>query len=141
MERQEAQAAERRITPEEARNIASLLRYAISLNTTAGLVSPNQRRLATSTYRAVELAALVLEGKPLGEAVQEADHTWTGSLAEDHLRAIELLTTEREALRQAMSGHLTPEQLADYLEIAQDQFLELVRPNTAKQRNIDAPEG
>ena len=40
-----------------------------------------------------------------------------------------------------MAGHLTPEQLADYLEIAQDQFLELVRPNTAKQRNIDAPEG
>ena len=141
MERQQAQAAELRITPEEARNIASLLRYAISLNTTAGLVSPTQRRLATSTYRAVELAALVLEGKPLGEAVQEADQTWTGSLAEDHLRAIELLTTEREALRQAMSGHLTPEQLADYLEIAQDQFLELVRPNTAKQRNIDAPEG
>jgi hypothetical protein len=141
MERQETPQAELRVTPEEARSIASLLRYAISLNTTAGLVSPTQRRLATSTYRAVELAALILEGKALDEAVQESDQTWTGSLAEDHLRAIELLATERDALRQAMSGHLTPEQLADYLEIAQDQFLELVRPYAAKQRDIDTPEG
>jgi hypothetical protein len=141
MERQEAQAAELRITPEEARSIASLLRYAISLNTTAGLVSPTQRRLATSTYRADELAALVLEGKPIDEAVQEADQAWTGSLAEDHLHAIELPTTERNALRQPMSGHLTPGQIADYFEIAQDQFLELVRPNTAKQRDTDAPVG
>jgi hypothetical protein len=108
MERQEAGAAQLRITPEEARSIASLLRYAISLNTTAGLVSPTQRRLATSTYRAAELAALVLEGKPLDEAVQEADWFWSGSLAEDHMHAIELLTTERDTLRQAMAGHLTP---------------------------------
>jgi hypothetical protein len=43
------EAAELRITPEQARSIASLLRYAVSLNTTAGLVSPTQRRLATST--------------------------------------------------------------------------------------------
>ena len=135
MERQEAHRAELRITPEEARSIASLLRYAISLNTTAGLVSPTQRRLATSTYRAAELAALVLEGKPLDEAVKESDRTWTGSLAEDHLHAIELLATERDALIKAMSGHMTPEQLADYLEITKDQFLELVRPDTPKQRN------
>lgn len=141
MERQEAHQAELRVTPEEARSIASLLRYAISLNTTAGLVSPTQRRLATSTYRAVELAALVLEGKAIDEAIQESDQTWTGSLAEDHLRAIELLTTERDALRRAMSGLLTPQQLADYLEIAQEQFLELVRPNAPKRRNIDTPEG
>jgi hypothetical protein len=141
MERQETSQAELRITPEEARSIASLLRYAISLNTTAGLVSPTQRRLTTSTYRTVELAALVLEGKAIDEAIQESDQTWTGSLAEDHLRAIELLATERDALRQAMSGHLTPEQLADYLEIAQDQFLELLRPYTAKRHDIDAPEG
>ena len=40
MEREQTQGAELRITPEEARNIASLLRYAVSLNTTAGLVSP-----------------------------------------------------------------------------------------------------
>ena len=140
MERQEAHQAELRITPEEARSIASLLRYAISLNTTAGLVSPTQRRLATSTYRAVELAALVLEGKGLDEAVHESDQTWTGSLVEDHLRAIELLASERDTLRRAMSGLLTPEQLVDYLEITQDQFLELVRPNTAKRRVIDNTE-
>ena len=140
MERQEAHQAELRITPKEARSIASLLRYAISLNTTAGLVSPTQRRLATSTYRAVELAALVLEGKGLDEAVHESDQTWTGSLVEDHLHAIKLLTSERDALRRTMSGLLTPEQLADYLEITQDQFLELVRPNTAKRRVIDSTE-
>ena len=140
MERQEAHQAELRITPEEARSIASLLRYAISLNTTAGLVSPTQRRLATSTYRAVELAALVLEGKALDEAVHESAQTWSGSLVEDHLRAIELLASERDTLRQAMSGLLTPEQLVDYLEITQDQFLELVRPNTAKRRVIDSTE-
>ena len=140
MERQEAHQAELRITPEEARSIASLLRYAISLNTTAGLVSPTQRRLATSTYRAVELAALVLEGKAMDEAVRESDQTWTGSLVEDHLRAIELLASERDTLRQAMSGLLTPEQLVDYLEITQDQFLELVRPNTAKRLVIDSTE-
>ncbi len=141
MERQEAHQAELRVTPEEARSIASLLRYAISLNTTAGLVSPTQRRLATSTYRAVELAALILEGKPLDEAIQESDQTWTGSLSEDHLHAIELLTTERDALIKTMSGRLTPEQLADYLEIAQDQFLELVRPYAAKRRGTDDPPG
>ena len=140
MERQEAHQAELRITPEEAQSIASLLRYAISLNTTAGLVSPTQRRLATSTYRAVELAALVLEGKGLDEAVHESDQTWTGSLVEDHLRAIELLASERDTLRRTMSGLLTPEQLVDYLEITQDQFLELVRPNTAKRRVIDSTE-
>jgi hypothetical protein len=140
MEKQEAHQAELRITPEEARSIASLLRYAISLNTTAGLVSPTQRRLATSTYRAVELAALVLEGKGLDEAVHESDQTWTGSLVEDHLRAIELLASERDTLRRTMSGLLTPEQLVDYLEITQDQFLELVRPNTAKRRVIDSTE-
>ena len=140
MERQEAHQAELRITPEEARSIASLLRYAISLNTTAGLVSPTQRRLATSTYRAVELAALVLEGKALDEAVHESAQPWSGSLVEDHLRAIELLASERDTLRRTMSGLLTPEQLVAYLEITQDQFLELVRPNTAKRRVIDSTE-
>jgi hypothetical protein len=45
----------------DARTVAGLLRYAVSLNTTAGLVSPTQRRLAASTYRAIELAAGVLE--------------------------------------------------------------------------------
>ena len=141
MEREQAQRVELRITAEEARSVASLLRYAVSLNTTAGLVSPTQRRLATSTYKAVELAALVLEGKALDEAVQESEGTWTGSLAEDHLHAIQLLHKERDALRQTLSDLLTPEQLAEYLEIAQDQFLDLARPNAAKKHPSEGPEG
>ena len=141
MEGRRERGAELRISAEEAKSIASLLRYAVSLNTTAGLVSPTQRRLATSTYRAVELAAFVLEGKPLDEAIQGADQTWTGSLAEDHLRAIATLETERETLKRHMSGLLSPEQLAQYLEIAQDQFLELLRPYAPKNRGVDGQEG
>jgi hypothetical protein len=137
----ETNGAELRVTPEDARSIASLLRYAISLNTTAGLVSPTQRRLATSTYRAVELAALVLEGKPLEEAIQEADRTWTGSLKEDHLLALELLERERETLRETLSNYLTPEQLADYLEVKEEQFLDLLRQNPAKHKDTDIPGG
>lgn len=139
--RKESARAELRISPEDARSIASLLRYAISLNTTAGLVSPTQRRLATSTYKAVELAALVLEGKPLDEAIRESDQTWTGSLEEDHLRAIELLERERDALRDVLSNHLNPEQLADYLEVKEEQFLELLRQKPAKQKDTDTPGG
>ena len=141
MSEKEPARAELRITPEDARNIASLLRYAISLNTTAGLVSPTQRRLATSTYRAVELAALVLEGKPLDEAIQESDRTWTGSLPEDHLLALKLLERERDALRDVLSNYLTPEQLADYLEVKEEQFLELLRQNPARQKDADEPGG
>ena len=137
--RKEPARAELRITPEDARSIASLLRYAISLNTTAGLVSPTQRRLATSTYRAVELAALVLEGMPLDEAVRAADHTWTGSLEKDHTLALELLEKERETLREVLSNHLSPEQLADYLEIKEEQFLDLLRQNPAIQKDSDEP--
>ena len=120
--------AQLRITSEEARQVADLLRYAVSLNTTAGLVSPTQRRLATTTYNAVELAALILEGKTFDEAVEESSKTWTGSLEEDHRRALELLQERRDALREAMSDRLPPEQLTDYLEVSRDQFLELVRP-------------
>ena len=123
----ETTRAELRVTAEEARHIANLLRYAISLNTTAGLVSPTQRRLATSTYRAAELAALVLEGKSFEEAVEESGKTWTGSLEEDHRHALVLLQRERDTLEQAISGHLSPEQIAEYLEIPQDQFLQLLR--------------
>ncbi len=136
----EATRAELRVTAEEARRIADLLRYAISLNTTAGLVSPTQRRLATSTYRAVELAALVLEGKTFEEAVEESSKKWTGSLEEDHHRALELLDKQRDTLKQAISNHLSPEQTAEYLEVSQDQFLELVRPNTAKQSRPEEPQ-
>jgi hypothetical protein len=113
----ETAGAKLRITPEDARGIASLLRYAISLNTTGGLVSPTQRRLATSTYRAVELAASVIEGKPLEEAIQDANQTWSGSLEKDHVHALELLGRERDAIREVLSNHLTPDQLADYLEV------------------------
>jgi hypothetical protein len=137
--RNETARTELRITNEEARRVAALLRYAVSLNTTVGLVSPTQRRLATSTYKTVELAALVLEGKTFDKAVEESNRKWTGSLEKDHRRALELLEKQRDALRQSMSSHLPPEQLAEYLEVAQDQFLELVRPNAAKRDNPEEP--
>jgi hypothetical protein len=133
----QAARAQLKITQDEARRVADLLRYAVSLNTTAGLVSPTQRRLATSTYKAVELAALVLEGRTFEEAVEESDKAWTGSLEEDHRRALQVLERERDALRQAMSDRLTPQQLAEYLEVAQDQFLELVRQGVAKRPSTE----
>jgi hypothetical protein len=51
------------------------------------------------------------------------------------------LQKQRDALRQAMSGRLTPEQLAEYLEVSQDQFLELVRPNPAKRSALEESGG
>jgi hypothetical protein len=139
--RDEADRAELRITGEEARHVADLLRYVISLNTTVGLVSPTQRRLATSTYKAVELAALILEGKTFDEAVEESDKKWTGSLEEDHRRALELLQKNRETLREAMSSRLTPELLAEYLEVQESQFLELIKPKTTKEGGPEASGG
>ena len=136
----EAPSAKLGVSPEEARHVANLLRYAISLNTAVGLVRA-ERRLSSNTYRAVELAALVLEGKPLGEAAQEAADASTGTLEQDHRRALQLLQTQREALTQAMSGRLTPEQLAQYMEVNADEFLELVRPRTASPSETDPPEG
>jgi hypothetical protein len=136
----EATRAQLEITQDEARRIAGLLRYAVSLNTTAGLVSPTQRRLATPTYKAVELAALILEGRTFEEAIEESNNAWTGSLEEDHHRALQVLERERDALRHAMSARLTPEQLAEYLEVAHDQFLELVRQNVAKQATTETQE-
>ena len=132
--------AQLKITQDEARRVANLLRYAISLNTTAGLVSPTQRRLASSTYKAVELAALILEGRTFEEAIEESNQAWTGSLEEDHRRALQVLESERDALRDAMSARLTPEQLAEYLEVAQDQFVELVRQNVAKRAGSETHE-
>jgi hypothetical protein len=137
----ETERAELSITGEDARSIAGLLRYAISLNTTVGLVSPTQRRLATSTYRAVELAASVLEGKSLDEAIRAADQAWSGSLEEDHVNALELLERQRNALREVLSNHLTPEQLAEYLEVQEDQYLELLRQNLTRGKGRDEPEG
>lgn len=136
----EADRTQLEISAEEARHVANLLRYAVSLNTAVGLVRA-ERRISTSTYLAVELAALVLEGKTFREAAQEAGKAWTGSLEEDHRRALKLLQSQREALIQAMSGHLTPEQVAEYLEVNADEFLELLRPKTASPRATDPPEG
>jgi hypothetical protein len=136
----ETPRAQLKITQDEARRVANLLRYAVSLNTTAGLISPTQRRLATSTYKAVELAALILEGNTFEQAVEESNKAWTGSLEEDHRRALRVLESERDALRAAMSTRLTPEQLAEYLEVAQDQFLELVRQNVAKRAGTETHE-
>ena len=112
----------------------------MSLNNVDGLVRA-ERRLSSSTYRAVELAALVLEGLAFEEAAQQAANAWTGSLEEDHRRALQLLQTQRGALIQAMSGHLTPEQLAQYMEVNADEFLELLRPRTASPRGKRLPEG
>jgi hypothetical protein len=139
--RDEADRTELRITGEEARRVAALLRYAISLNTTVGLVSPTQRRLATSTYKSAELAALILEGKSFEEAVEESDKRWTGSLEEDHDRALALLQKEGDALKEAMSGRMTSEQLAEYLEVQENQFLELISPKTAKKGCPEPPRG
>jgi hypothetical protein len=139
--RNETAPAQLRITREEAQRVADLLRYAVSLNTTAGLLSPTQRRLATSTYKAVELAALVLEGLAFEEALEVSSKSWTGSLEEDHRHALELLQKQRDTLREAMSGRLTPEQIAEYLEVSQDQFLELTRPNIAKPNTSEPPGG
>lgn len=139
--RDETARTELGITAEEARRVAALLRYAVSLNTTAGLVSPTQRRLATSTYRAVELAALVLEGHTFDEALQKASESWTGSLEEDHRRALQILQRERAPLLRAMSGRLTPEEMAEYLEVAQNQFLELVRPTLQPRPTPEKPDG
>jgi hypothetical protein len=132
----ETESAELHVTSEEARMIASLLRYVISLNATAGLVSPTERRLATPTYRAVELAALILEGKTFEEATREAEAAWTGSLKEDHRRALELVQSNREVLQSTTTGRLGPEQFAEYLEISQEQFLELIKSGMLKPAKI-----
>ena len=118
------------VSAEEAREVASLLRYAVGLNTAAGLLSPTGRRLATPTYRAVELAARILEGESFEDAARGAEEAWTGSLERDHQRALQLLRSQRDALRAAMSGRLDPERCAGYLEISEDQFLELLTSDT-----------
>ncbi len=119
--------AQLRVTDEEAHHLADLLRYVVGLNTTAGLVSPTERRLTTSTCRSVELTALVLEGRTFEEAVKESEETWTGSLEDDHRRALEMLERNREILWKAMTGRMSPEQITQFLEITQEQFLELTR--------------
>jgi hypothetical protein len=73
---------------------------------------------------------LVLEGKTFEEAAREAEAAWSGSLEEDHRRALEFMETHRDALQGAMTGLMGPEQLSKYLEISQKQFLELVKAQT-----------
>ena len=135
----ETEGAGLRVTSEEAHKIANLLRYVVSLNTTAGLVSPTERRLATPTYRAVELAALILEGKTFEEAAREAEITWTGCLQEDHRHALELVQTTRKDLQSTTSEGMGPEQFSEYLEISQEQLLELIKSGMLKPAKI--PEG
>jgi hypothetical protein len=135
----ETEGAGLRVTSEEAHKIANLLRYVVSLNTTAGLVSPTERRLATPTYRAVELAALILEGKTFEEAAREAEITWTGCLQEDHRHALELVQTTRKDLQSATSERMGPELFSEYLEISQEQLLELIKSGMLKPAKI--PEG
>ncbi len=127
-EREEAtDRAELRITEEEAKQVADLLRYAVSLNTTVGLLSPTERRLATPTYRAMELAAQILEGKTFDEATQAAAAAWTGFLKEDYQHALELVQSSQDAIKQVMAQYMQPEQFAQYLEVSQKQFLELLK--------------
>ena len=120
--------AELKISAEQARGIAELLRYVVSLNTTAGLLTPTERRLTTPTYRAVELAARALEGETFEEALEGSESSWTGSLEQDYQRSLDLLLeANRKALRDAMSVLLRPDRFAQYLTISQEQFLELVK--------------
>ncbi len=120
--------AELKISAEQARGIAELLRYVVSLNTTAGLISPTERRLTTPTYRAVELAARALEGETFEEALKGSESAWTGSLEQDYQRSLEvLLEANRKALHDAMAALLRPDRFAQYLTISQEQFLELVK--------------
>ncbi len=135
-----ARRAELRVTEEEARQIASLLRYAVSLNTTVGLLSPTERRLTTPTYRAVELAAQILEGKPFDEAAQEATEAWTGSLEKDYQRALELVQSSQDAMKQVMAPYMQPEQLTQFLEVSQKQFLELVKSGMSMSLGVEKPE-
>src|SRR4051794_18807340 len=107
----ETGSAELDVTTEEACRIASMQRYVISLNATVGLVSPTERRIATPTYRAVELAALILEDKTLEETTREAKAAWTGSLSKEHHRALELVRSTQDVLHSTMAGRLGPEQL------------------------------
>ncbi len=132
----EAASAELRVTNEEARKIASLLRYVVSLNTTVGLISPTERRLATPTYRAVGLAALILEGKTFEEAAREAEAAWTGCLQDDHRHALDLVQTTREDLQSETTERMGPKQFAEYLEISQEQFLELIKSGMLKPAKI-----
>ena len=51
---------------------------------------------------------------------------------------MELLELERNPLRKGPSDRLTPDYLADYLEVRQNQYLELLRQSPRKR---DEPGG
>ena len=120
--------AELNVSAGEAREVANLLRYAIGLNTTAGLLSPTERRLATPTYLAVELAARILEGESFEDAARASEETWTGPPDSDHQKALGMVRANRERLRDAMSRLMDPKRSARFLEISEQQFLEMARP-------------
>lgn len=132
--------AELRITREEAQQIAGLLRYAVSLNTTVGLTAPTERRLTTPTYCAVELAAQILEGKTFEEAARESAAAWTGSLQKDYQRALELVRSSQDNIKQMMAQYMQPNQFSQYMEISQKQFLELIKSGMSMPQGIDKPE-
>jgi hypothetical protein len=114
----ETERAELRVTSEEARRIASLLRYAIQPEYHGWARLPRRPPPGDPPYRSVELATLVLEGKTAEEATQEAEAAWSGSLEEDHRRALELMQAHRDALQDAMAGLMGPEQFSKDLEIS-----------------------
>ena len=118
--------AELNVTAAQAKAVAALLRYAMSLNVTVGLVSPSQRRLSGNTQRAIELAARVLEGETLDEALPRALDTWTGTLATDHETALNVVRNTRETLLTE-NPNFSPQQLQALMEVAEDQLLDLLR--------------
>ena len=132
--------AELRVTGEEARQIAGLLRYAVGLNTTVGLVSPTERRLTTPTYRAMELAAQILEGKTFEEAARRSAEAWTGLLEKDYQHALDLVQSSQETIKQVMAQYMQPEQFAQYLEVSQNQFLELLKSGMPSPPKLEEPE-
>lgn len=106
--------------------VAALLRYAMCLNVTVGLVSPTQRRLAANTQRAIELAARVLEGEEIDEALPAALQTWTGTLGTDHETALEVLRNTRKMLLTD-NPFLDDERVREMMEVAEDQLFDLLR--------------
>lgn len=127
------------MTATQAKVVAALLRYAMSLNVTVGLVSPTQRRLSGNTQHAIELAARVLEGEPLDEALRKALETWTGTLRTDHDTALDIVQNTRDTLL-TNNPFFSPKELSELMEIADDHLLDLMRlstpnPNTPGGRN------
>jgi hypothetical protein len=88
----------------------------------------------------VELAAQILEGKTFEEAVQESATAWTGSLEKDYQHALELVQSSQDAIKQVMAQYMQPEQFAQYLEVSQEQFLELIQSGMPGPPKIEKTE-